>query len=200
MSLTVLIFAIVLSFTLYQLVAIAMNLREIRRLREIRLSTRTQLSFGKLRHQLMMLAARDEIDTRSATFLNFYMINSAVMRNPDRYRSLADLVRRSFLEDIHDTNDRSVIERLNNESEAWSSDVKELVSKNGEAMFFLMVSHSPLFRSLYSLSVMIRRILFFLIQREFVLLLGAIKTLGRFTTEANRTFLKAEEEMKGLAA
>src|SRR5436190_16940510 len=91
-------------FTIYQIAATLLNVRQIRHLRDVRRRVVTQRAFGKLRHDLMMLAADGELPSDSVTFLNFYLLNTAVMRNPDRYNEAAKFLRQTFLTDrLHDS-------------------------------------------------------------------------------------------------
>lgn len=199
MSVTVFVFLVLCVFTLYQMAAIVLNVREIQRLREIKLRAKTQHSFGVLRHELMVLAAHGEIDSDSITFLDFYAFLTAVMRYPDHYKEIATLLRESFISEIHDSRERSIIEYLNREKSNWSPGVKKMVIGTGDAVNYLMISHSPLLRTLLSVFIVMRRLFMLFVKYELGLITKSIRMLANLDP-TNRTFVRASDELRELAA
>jgi hypothetical protein len=199
MTVTVFIFLIVLSFCLYQIAAIILNLREIRRLRDVRYRMMTQHSFGVARQKLMMLVGNKELSSKSITFLNFYLMDTYIMRNPDKYREIADRIRESFIGDIHDSSTNQIREIINKEKADWTPGVRDMVSMNAEALTDLMISHSPFLRILYTIAIASHRLLRRILTHEFGLFTSGVRLLATHSP-AIRTFKEAKDELRDLAS
>jgi hypothetical protein len=195
MTLTVFIFLIVFVFTLYQIVAIILNIREIRRLRDIRYQTKTQHSFGVARQNLILLAAKKEIPDDSITFLFFYLVNTNVMRYPDKYRELSKMLREGLLNDKHSSNALHISDALRKESETWSEDVKRVNIQNIDAMTYLMVAHSPLLRTIWLGAKLFHRL--WLKGKYHDVVTKAARFIARGDKSLN-TFAEAREELSSL--
>jgi hypothetical protein len=187
---------IAILFSLYQIAAIWLNVREIRRLRNIRYYTQTQLEFGVARHELLMLVGEEELASDSITFLFFYLLDTKVMRHPDRYEEIAKMMRESLISS-GDIKESEVSKCLMMESQQWSPRVKEMVDSTISAMNFLMVMHSPSFRLIYTIALFILPIVKKTITRRFGITDTLIRLIGK-TDSTLDSIVKSKEELKYL--
>ncbi len=180
-----------LMFAVYLLLASWLNGREIRRLREIKYKTQTQLEFGEARHKLFLLLNENQIKDDSITFLLLYMMNTAIMRNPDKYQLIAKKLRESFMLFKESS---PLSKALTLESKEWSPQVKELVIENSTAMNSLMILHSPLLRLTLDIAKVVLPILRKRIKREF----GLFTLLSQFLAKQNASLETFTETKEGL--
>ncbi len=187
---------VVLLFSLYQLAAIWLNVREIRRLRDIKCHTLTQLDFGIARHHLLTLVAEEKLASDSITFLFFYMLNTGVMRRPDRYKEIAKMMRESLLTE-NSGKDTEVIKALSTESRNWTPQIEEMVDLNISAMDSLMVKHSPVLRLFYTIAKFGFPIVKKHIKRKLGFLDAITHLIGKVDSAMN-SLVKSKEELQQL--
>lgn len=197
MTVSKLIILIWLVFCLYQIAAIILNKIEIRRLRDIRYRMKTQHSFGIVRHQLMMLVATNKISSKSITFLTFYLMNTNIMRHPDKYNGIAKMLRNAMLDESRGSEVNPNLELLKKEQLDWSPEVRQMVSQNVEALNILIVHHSPLIRVLYTVTVLAHRVLKNLIKHHGTFSAGQNIVARRNST--TQTIVRAKNELQQLA-
>lgn len=188
---------IVIVFSLYELATIWLNVREIRRLRDIRYRSLTQKEFGLARHQLLKLAGEKELESDSITFLFFYMLDTKVMRNPDKYKELAKIMREGLFNSSA-VKKSNVSDFLDKESANWSPEVKEMVVTNISAINSLMILHSPLLRIVFGIA----RILLPLVKKRIHKELGLFDFTSNIVAKHNpaiRSFIESKEELQHLA-
>ena len=198
MEISVYVFLFAVVFTIYQLAAILLNTRIIRRLRDIRFRDETQRKFGIARHALMELMIEDEIKSDSATFNLLYNIDTTIMRHPDKYKQLSQLFRERLLDpkEHSDNSEWSIL--LAEESKSWTPQTKEMISLQISAMNSLLVLHSSLLRLVYDVAMA------FLphIKKRVKTELGIFTATTRFVARQDQelaVIVESKEELKHLA-
>ncbi|MCD9189269.1 MAG: hypothetical protein LUM44_22825 [Pyrinomonadaceae bacterium] len=195
MTVTVFIFLIALVFIIYQILAIVLNVREIRRLRDIRYQTKTQHSFGVARQNLLLLVANKKISDDSITFLFFYLLNTNIMRYPDRYKELSRMLREALLTDKPNSTGSGISDLLKKESEDWDEEVKNIITQNIDSMTFLMVSHSPVLRMVWVLAKLSHKV--WLKDKYHGVMSKVAKLISR-NDKSLVTFAEARDELSSL--
>jgi hypothetical protein len=197
MTVLTLVFIIFALFCLYQLAAIMLDVRIIRQMRDIRYRNQTQHTFGCARQQLMLLTANSEISDDSITFMFFYLMNTKVMRHPDRYKELSQMMQSSLLGDSHDTNSQTA-ELLEKESKSWTPKVKDMVHQNIEALNYLMVFNSPKLRLFLTIAKLIHKVWKLQKRKYYGFFVSSTKIFG-FGNPETQTFIKVKNELEHLA-
>jgi hypothetical protein len=200
MTLTVFLFIVFIAFIVYQIAVAVLNTRVINRMRDIRYRAETQHSLGMARQGLMRLMVEKQLSSDSITFLNFYMMSTAIMRHPDRYNEIARMLQESLILGFRGENDSdSVADSIVTESKTWSYDVKKVVTQIDEALTLLMVYHSPLLSSARTVAVAFHRILAHRLRRQF----GSIISISRLIAKRDpdtRMIVQAKSRLEALAA
>jgi hypothetical protein len=195
---TVLAFLLLFSLvsSLYLLVNIWLTKRDIKYLRDIKYKTITQRDFGKARQELFVLIGDNELAPDSITFLYFYLYDSFVMRNPDKYRSLAKLLRENFFLDKKHRSE--TFKLLTEESENWSRRVKEMVDMNVSAINSLLVYHSPTLRIIYLFGRLALPLVKKMIEKEMGLFNYVSHLIAKNNSDMD-TFVRSKEGLQKLA-
>ncbi|HEY0003736.1 MAG TPA: hypothetical protein VGB17_02910 [Pyrinomonadaceae bacterium] len=139
------LFIVVVLWALRNLVLGTLSWLDRRKVEKQIRDERTQAYFAEARIKLMGLALHDKVSVDSATFKVFYGLNTAIMRRPDAYAEIGNLLARCIVESM----DQEVSSPFIEESKAWSVEVKEVAAKTAEGVHFLIIQHSPFTRSLY---------------------------------------------------
>lgn len=148
----------------------------------------------------MSLVFEGKISSISITFLNFYLLNTRIMRNPDRYRAIARMLQDSFLEDSeHDARSKSVIQQLNEERKTWPEEIRPIIRKVDESITLLMLYHSPFLRSLKVAAVMTQRVLAHIVRHQFGTYTSAVRFIAK-RDPAVRMLVRTKHELQELAA
>lgn len=119
--------------------------RQNRKLRQLIRTERTQQQFAEARNDLMRLALSGGIDTQSSTFRTLYHMNTAVMRRPDVYPEISA----GLFKVVLHTAAMESTSPVEEESATWSPAVKDVVKKTADAMNYIILEYSRLFRFIY---------------------------------------------------
>lgn len=100
---------------------------------------RIRFAFGCARGELMLLAARGGLDTRSVTFRILYRLTTFVMRRPDQFAAISRSIREAFSE-----RETWMLPRpdLVAEARTWSPEVRSVVRAIGQAFGDLLLAYS----------------------------------------------------------
>jgi hypothetical protein len=86
--------------------------------------------------------SNDRLDANSATFKQFYFVNTVFMRSPDRYPELAVALHQAFLGNRLGTNKARPNLQLMRESKTWSPEVQQVVIHTADALQQVLVDYS----------------------------------------------------------
>lgn len=188
-----------IAFTGYQCLAIYYNRRAANRFRLTRFKYITQMRFAQLRHSLIVLSMKREIAPESISFLNFYLIYTYVIRNPDQYEEIAQYLRENMIETrVHDTKEQNVEEALRKESKTWSRQVRELAFATGSYIEDLMIFNTTAIRYLHGLGKTVRGIARPVSNWQPIPRTGLIGYIAN-RSDVDRVFIEARDMLQDLA-
>ncbi|MGH9766706.1 MAG: hypothetical protein ACREAB_04660, partial [Blastocatellia bacterium] len=107
----------------------------------------TQRHFAEARNALMELVLKGELDPRSATFQRLYYLNTHIMRRPDQYQEISQVLKRTISRGHKD----DLSDPLLKETHAWTLGIKKAVLATADAMRQLIFNYSWLLRTLFRL-------------------------------------------------
>lgn len=108
---------------------------------------RIRQHFASARRTLMELAISGEIDVDSITFKSFYSLQTFIMRRPDQYREISQLLLELVATD-NSEEDSDRVKRLTKESELWSDKTKDLAHFTAAGLDLIVAEYSWLYRLL----------------------------------------------------
>ena len=137
--------AIMLLWTLREVIVGSLVWRRRRRIRQSIRVECTQRHFAEARNEIMRLARTGKVDMNSVTFGSLYSINTMIMRRPDQYQEISTWLMAMFLNPDRPERNELLVE----ESRHWTGEIKEVVRLTAAAMDYIILEYSRLFRILY---------------------------------------------------
>ena len=142
MTITIILFALGCLWALREIIIGFWGWQRRRYYRHLYRVEVTQRSFGEVRDSLLDLVRQGQLDDKSETFRFFHFFDTFVLRRPDAYPQISSLLQQSLLSET----DRSVSNKLQDESQQWTSDIRRVVEQHAAALGNLVISHSRLLR------------------------------------------------------
>lgn len=101
--------------------------------------------FSKTRKELFDLVASGELDPKSYTFKTFYKIHTFILRSPDKYEELGNLLADAI---VVDSPEETEANQLKEESKYWGKRTKKLVVSTGKGFAMIVNEFAPIFKFL----------------------------------------------------
>jgi hypothetical protein len=123
-----------------ELVAILFIRSSRRKLRHFVRVENARSRFASARQNLFSLVLRGELSPESETFHRLHKLQTFILRRPDQYAGIRDVLASEFLRSPPD-NEPSEITA---EASAWSEDTKQVVRETARALALIIFDYSPL--------------------------------------------------------
>jgi hypothetical protein len=107
---------------------------------------RTRAHFAQARNDLIGLVCQGKLDPNSRTFRLFYGIQTFILRRPDHYDLIGEMLWQQFVSPAGS----SQPSRLAEEPGTWSDDIKGIVMRTAQGFELLMTDYSVIRRKLAS--------------------------------------------------
>lgn len=197
---TFVVAAVLLIGAFFQVLTALRIRAERKRLAHMLLVERIRAHFAVPRHTLTKLAIEGKIDVNSNAFHSLYQIMTFILRRPDQYKELSDVLAKELLNGVPEGSGT----RLKSELSVWPSEAKSVISEIANGMGLLVVEVSPRRRLLYGIgrSPVVRPVLLWLVKRyQYTALHEHLSTSAELkqVTES-RVILTAQSELRLAAA
>ena len=95
--------------------------------------------FAYLRQELITLVKEDKLDINSDTFKMFYNIQTFILRRPDKYRGISEVLSDSLLL----ATSKHTSSGLDDEIEAWNSGTKNMAMNTAKGLAIVIEEFAP---------------------------------------------------------